>query len=933
LVSRARLTAALDAAESTPLTLLVAPAGAGKTALVSGWAVVGRPEEDRAAAIRWVASHEHSKVFGQIILAAGVPLATVRRLADREGTDVAETHAEAIVVLRKAAADRSPDVVVVDDAHLLPAQTLRFLYRVLETAPASVRLVLLTRRDLLLPVVPLQLASAVTVLRAAQLRFTDAEAKELVAAHAPTASTGDIRDLQEHTQGWAAALILGARTLDRARDRDSSKLLLRTTEAPVLDYLLGELFESLPEQSRSVLLATCLEPDLSANAAAVLSGMTDAPAWLAELARDGLLVTAYRDTEVDGGLQWRYHPLLLELLRRRTGPAGPDRQALLDAHLRAAHHYDEEGDALRAIRHATLCADPEVLAIVLLQHGPTLLASMQSEVVHEGFSRLSEGIREEHPELLGLEAMLRWVTGDLPGAVRLTGNASEALERLREAKGDRSAPAIVLAADVALLGVWQARLGWTDPHAAIVAAERVLGCQHANADDSHHSAPGLPLVRNAWLMLETAAAEAWHGDLAAGALHVQEALLTAESIEHTRLIAAGLAHRSMLEMLDGSVQTAADTARLCIERAAEAGVSHDAYTSRAHLALCWAAYQRLDIAAAGSELAIVQAAPVWAIDPFIVVLETVLRALLLAEQGRVDDAIRGLAGRLVVPQPVPAPMLRLVALARAHLAQLTGDVVEVQAQAVQLSELGFPTDARVVGAVAAWRRGEDARALADLDSLAENAIPAVTIRAVMAVLRLTILLRTGEVERARRYLPDVLSVIAPQQLLQILTAGLAAGPAFTELLYEEIQRPNGHPFASEALAAMSRYRRPYPDVGTWSEQQFEVVEHADGLDGQPATNGSGASGASAALDTTSSPTEDGRNGAVKLTPREIEVLRELSLGGSYGDIARALFVTENTVKTHLTSIYRKLGVDRRADALQVARDLNLVAIPTIEPRT
>jgi DNA-binding CsgD family transcriptional regulator len=72
---------------------------------------------------------------------------------------------------------------------------------------------------------------------------------------------------------------------------------------------------------------------------------------------------------------------------------------------------------------------------------------------------------------------------------------------------------------------------------------------------------------------------------------------------------------------------------------------------------------------------------------------------------------------------------------------------------------------------------------------------------------------------------------------------------------------------------------------------------------------------------------------VKLTPREIEVLRELSLGGSYGDIARALFVTENTVKTHLTSIYRKLGVDRRADALQVARDLNLVAIPTIEPRT
>jgi DNA-binding CsgD family transcriptional regulator len=70
---------------------------------------------------------------------------------------------------------------------------------------------------------------------------------------------------------------------------------------------------------------------------------------------------------------------------------------------------------------------------------------------------------------------------------------------------------------------------------------------------------------------------------------------------------------------------------------------------------------------------------------------------------------------------------------------------------------------------------------------------------------------------------------------------------------------------------------------------------------------------------------------VTLTPREGEVLHQLSLGGSYGDIARALYVTENTVKTHLTSIYRKFGVDRRAEALQVARELGLVATPDPEP--
>ena len=70
-------------------------------------------------------------------------------------------------------------------------------------------------------------------------------------------------------------------------------------------------------------------------------------------------------------------------------------------------------------------------------------------------------------------------------------------------------------------------------------------------------------------------------------------------------------------------------------------------------------------------------------------------------------------------------------------------------------------------------------------------------------------------------------------------------------------------------------------------------------------------------------------GRVSLTPRESEVLTQLSLGGSYGDIARALYVTENTVKTHLASIYRKFGVERRAEALEVARNLGFVGTPVI----
>ena len=63
---------------------------------------------------------------------------------------------------------------------------------------------------------------------------------------------------------------------------------------------------------------------------------------------------------------------------------------------------------------------------------------------------------------------------------------------------------------------------------------------------------------------------------------------------------------------------------------------------------------------------------------------------------------------------------------------------------------------------------------------------------------------------------------------------------------------------------------------------------------------------------------------VQLTVREADVLRELALGGSYADIARTLYITENTVKTHLAVLYRKLGVNRRAAALHRARDIGLI---------
>ena len=148
-------------------------------------------------------------------------------------------------------------------------------------------------------------------------------------------------------------------------------------------------------------------------------------------------------------------------------------------------------------------------------------------------------------------------------------------------------------------------------------------------------------------------------------------------------------------------------------------------------------------------------------------------------------------------------------------------------------------------------------------------------------------------------LPDLLARVAPQRMLQVLTIGFLGGRAFAELLEEEAARADAHPFAAEALTCIGRYARPFPDTGA---RRVRPVSDALGRP-QPVPADPSIS---------------------RLTRREHDVLAELSLGGSYADVADALFVSENTVKTHLSSVYRKLGVDRRVDALRIAREQDLL---------
>jgi DNA-binding NarL/FixJ family response regulator len=216
-----------------------------------------------------------------------------------------------------------------------------------------------------------------------------------------------------------------------------------------------------------------------------------------------------------------------------------------------------------------------------------------------------------------------------------------------------------------------------------------------------------------------------------------------------------------------------------------------------------------------------------------------------------------------------------------------GDLATVGGLAPAMRAADAVVEARLAEALSIGLGGDEPRAVRLLAELLPETVDMPVVGLSAAVSRAALLQRIGtpgSLQAAGDLVPDLLSRAAPQRLLWLLALGSLISPTFSELVAGHAEGADPHPFAGPASAALAGVRRSSPDVGRRREGGL-------GSDDPPAV----------------------------LTVRELEVLEQLSLGGGNADLARALFVSENTVKTHLASIYRKLEVERRVDALRVAR--------------
>ncbi len=872
-VPRARLDELLDQAVRGRLTVLVAPAGSGKTVMLQSWAA--RAPGGRRRRVQLVTTRPPA--------GRGAPGSLARALSDPPPRGPSDP----------------PQVVVVDDAHLLTAAELSLVAGVLEDEASSVHLVLATRRDLALPLVGLRLRDGVTEIRADQLLFSDEEATALVTAHAPGVSELDVRTVLDRGRGWAAALVLGARTLSGASDRVAARYALSVTEQPVLDYLLGEVFDTLDARICHVLLCTCATDTVTAADAVAMSADPDAVALLSRLAAEGMLVTA--STEGRGSsiapTTFTYHPLLVELLRRRVMTGTPDHELYAAAQVRIVQHHLGHGDVTGALHYAARLDDQRWLVRLLCEHAVGLLATGELEVVQAALAQVPKRWGAEAPGLVAVRALERRIAGDVPAAMRL---ATEALQGVGDGPGACRPDTAVI------LHCWLARIGVASTMEAVAKARERLGCADLRAPVHRHAEPDgadcTQAVRG-WMLSEVALCETWLGDLTSARLHIDAAMTIALALDGRGLsVARALVHLSVVDWAAGRPTAAERHARRALALAVAGGAEDAAVFTRAHVVLCWVALQRLDLREVERELAVIRPRLERAYDALVDVAEHLVTGYVLVHTGDIAATRAQLEAFPAATEPLPAFLQAHLSVLRAWCALAGGDLGSVEDEIGTLLALDLQEEAAVIRGVLLDQQGDTGGSLAALRGVTD-ASPAPTAAlpasATASAYQAWILLREGRRELARGQLHDLLTRMTPYQRLYL--SAITSRPEMAEVLGQlspdQAAEPTMEPTMEPGME---------PDA---TRREAPVIDLRDGAAGRPLPG--------------QRLNEHGVR--IVLTAREADVLRQLALGGSYADIAETLYITENTVKTHLAALYRKLGATRRSDALRTARRAGLLS--------
>ena len=419
-VLRPRLTARLDEGLARGLILACAPAGYGKTVLLADWArLAGHP-------VAWLSLDAGDNDPARFWRHAVAALDRARPGIGERVTGLlgppAPTSFQGLVtaLINDLAGEQA--LLVLDDYHVIGAQqvheSLSFL---VEHRPAGICVVLASRSDPPLPLARLRARGQLTEIRVAELRFTPAEAGELLQHAVSALPDASVAALAARTEGWAAGLALAALSLRGHDDAAAFVAAFTGSHRYVLDYLAEEVLEGQDEQLRTFLLETSVLERLSGPLCDAVTGRAGSQALLEAAERAGLFLIPL--DELRGW--WRYHHLFADLLRACLQQEQPGRLAQL--HRNAAAWYAEHELADDAIGHAAAAGEMLWAARLIERHFDTVYYwRSEGATIRRWVSALPPDLARSRPRLLLVQALMTATGGNLGAVEPFLGAAQRA---------------------------------------------------------------------------------------------------------------------------------------------------------------------------------------------------------------------------------------------------------------------------------------------------------------------------------------------------------------------------------------------------------------------------------------------------------------------------------------------------------------------------
>jgi len=882
------------------LTLISAPAGYGKTTLLSEWI----PQSERC--VTWISldngDNDPMRFWAYFIAALQLLDAEIGRnaLALMRTPSLPPIEAILTLLLNDIAAFPDEFSLVLDDYHVIDSKPIDTAFTfLLDHLPRQMHLVITTREDPNLPLAQLRARDQLTELRAADLRFTPAEAanflNQTMGFNLPAE---DIAALETRTEGWIAGLQLAALSMRGREDVHGFIRAFAGGNRYIVDYLAEEVLQRQSERVRNFLLQTSMLDWLSGPLCDAVTGQKDSNALLEVLERDNLFVSPQDDKR-----HWfRYHQLFADVLRVHLMEEQPDQVPAL--HRRASEWYAQNGSPADAIRHALAGGDFERAASLIELAAPAMRQSRQDATLLGWMKALPDDLFRTRP-VLNVEYV---------GALMSNGQPEGLEDRLRDAErwldttadgrtGLNAAPVEMIVMDdkefrrlpgsIAMYRAAQALALGNVPD-TVTYARQVLDFA---AEDDHilRGAAAALLGLASWTIGDLEDAYRSYAD---GMAHLQKAGNIADTIGGGIVLAD-------IRIAQGRLREAMRIYERGLQLAREQGTPTLRGTADMYVGISELECERNELHAATQHL---------------------LRS---KEQGEHTG----------FPQN---PYRWRVAMAR--IRQAEGDLegaLDLLREGERLYMSDFSPNVRPI---AAWKtrvwiaqgRLDEALSWAREQGLcAEDDLS--YLREFEHITLVRVLLATYKNDRTDRSIREALGLLG--RLLKAAQDGGRLGSALEILVLQALahQMQGDSPAAlvplqqALTLAEPEGYVRMFLDEGS---PMMQLVREAAVHKIMPVYTGKLLAGFEPEhpMSAGVSPLPDGRGQAITasqpliepLSERELEVLRLLATELNGPEIARQMMVSLSTLRTHTQNIYTKLGVKNRRAAVRHAEELDLL---------